>query len=182
MYNIINNLHSYLIFEILSYLIDDFDFIKFSIPPYPDDVTFYFRCIGIERNYGYKYEMLMINKNNYLYKKVYCKNKLYTMSISCIKKKKEIKNRYYLTFMSQNTEYVGCDCGYFDCRDSSCMDYFLEEDYNSIYISNDLNKALLLWYSIPEFTSILRVNNPSPISKIINKMNENFTPYLGVEC
>jgi hypothetical protein len=172
MANIINNLHSYLVFEILSYLIDGFDYIKFRIHPYPQSSSL--RCVAIESNYNGKYEMLMINKDDYLYKKVWCKNKIYTMSISCIKKKKEINHRYYLTFMVEHKDYVACNCGYRDCQDRQCMDYLIEESYTSIYISNDINKVILLWYSIPEYSILLKVCNPGPIVKIINQMNKKF--------
>lgn len=101
-----------------------------------------------EGNYSYKYEVAIDEDNCPISKVVTINGFNKTLLLSRIPKKNG-KHRYYLTIETSYREYVACACGFYDCRDSRCMETIETRNYKSNYVGKDFNKAVMKWIEFP---------------------------------
>ena len=105
-----------------------------------------YRCEG---NYSDKYEVAVDEEGYEISKNVTINLSNKRLMLSRIPKKNG-KHRYYLTLETSYSEYTGCDCGSYDCRDSSCMETISTREYKSKYVGNDFKEAVMKWIEFPD--------------------------------
>lgn len=129
-------------FNILSYLNDSFIGCEFSKTAALDYKTIYgMKYTVYETNYSRKYEVAVDKYGKPIRTSVNIEGSSRYLLLSRIPKKNG-KHRYYLTLENSQLNYIGCACGYFDCRDSSCMATEPERFYRSLYIGKDFINAV----------------------------------------
>ena len=106
------------ILEVLPYICNDAqrliacDFRTISVPYNPRN------CEYLDTNYKSKYKTAMYDGIP-IKRKIIINNKKKNLLLSRVYRKNG-KHRYYITVESYTSESVGCDCGYYNCRDSKC--------------------------------------------------------------
>lgn len=102
-----------------------------------------------ETNYSQKYEVAVDEYNVPIRKSMTVEFKSLYLLLSRIRKKG--KSRYYITMEHQYLESIGCDCGWYDCRDSSCTEKIRHRDYRSLYVGNSFEEAVNRFVFLPTY-------------------------------
>jgi len=129
---------------------------RFENCTFNSDIPYITSCKGFydESNYSTKYQAAIDTDEIVIRKTVWINGLTRELSLSRILKKNE-KHRYYLTLESHQREYIGCGCGYYDCRDSSCMQLMFDTKFTSKYVGKNFHDAVMKWIQFPkEFNTI----------------------------
>lgn len=150
------------VFDKLPYLLPYHCIISYIEPRFENctfnsDIPYIISCKGYydETNYSTKYQAAIDTDENVICKNVWINGFTRKLSLSRIPKKNE-KHRYYLTLESHKKEYIGCDCGYYNCRDSSCMELMFDRKFTSKYIGKDFHDAVMKWIQFPVEINTIR--------------------------
>jgi hypothetical protein len=114
-----------------------------------------------ETNYNRKYEVAVDEYNVPIRKSMTIEFQSFYLLLSRIRKKG--KSRYYITKEHQHLESIGCDCGWDDCRNSSCTESIRCRDYRSLYVGNSFEEAVNRFVFLPTYYYTPRNRDkPSP--------------------
>ena len=128
-----------------------------------------------ETNYSQKYEVAVDEYNVPIRKSMTVEHQSFYLLLSRIQKKG--KSRYYITMEHQYLEAIGCDCGWYDCRDSGCTEKIRHRDYRSLYVGNSFEEAVNRFVFLPTYYYIPRVRvklSPYPF-ELKNTLNSDDT-------